>query len=157
MTPNETQRANLRKLADFLSTKADPERFDIRNYRITDDGYENFLKPSEPEPECGTICCAAGYGPTAGIPAQKHETWETYVTRAFGALPDASDYNLWDWAFSAKWVDIDNTPAGAARRIRHYLEHGLPTNIQEQLYGDEPYLFAGDIINQVIENHGGLV
>ena len=33
---------------------------------------------------CGTVACAAGHGPMAGIEAKPHESWTAYTDRVFG-------------------------------------------------------------------------
>lgn len=33
---------------------------------------------------------------------------------------------IYDWLFSDGWLDYDNAPEGAAKRILYMLEHGVP-------------------------------
>lgn len=72
---------------------------------------------------CGSVGCAIGHGPYAGIPKLPDEDWCSYSDRVFGL---AADLRAWDWCFSGAWVNIDNTPRGAAKRIRYLLANGRP-------------------------------
>lgn len=58
--------------------------------------------------------------------------WSRYYT----GLEPFSD--RWDWCFSWKWKNIDNTPTGASKRIKYLLENGLDGNWEEQINGFEP-------------------
>ena len=79
---------------------------------------------------CGTVACAAGHGPMAGIEAKPHESWTAYTDRVFGTKINGhfseKDMYSWHWMFGAVWTKIDNTPKGAAARIRRYLDRGVP-------------------------------
>jgi hypothetical protein len=76
---------------------------------------------------CGTVCCAAGHGPNAGIDPLPGENWGTYIDRCFAAPADSP---LFDWLFDGGWADVDNTPEGAAARIDYFLEHGIPADFE---------------------------
>jgi hypothetical protein len=144
LTP--TQRSNLLKLADYLEAlPANYEHFNMAYYARHFGGCDigagdgGALPATAPEKflsNCGTIACAVGHGPAAGIPMQKSEyeaverdpvnhgiDWDSYAERVFGANLDG---NLWHFLFSASWRFIDNTALGAAARIRYVLERGLP-------------------------------
>lgn len=118
------QRLNLAQLSDFLRTQAPPEQFRMQNFR-QDNG-----TPDESY-TCGTIACAVGWGPAAGIAPLKLETWRKYATRCFGAsqfVVEVGSGRLWNFLFSCDWRSADvNTPEQAARRIAYFLEHGIPT------------------------------
>ena len=47
----------------------------------------------------------------------------------------------WDWCFSSRWADIDNTPTGAALRIEWLLNHGLPKDWRKQMVGEAPLCY----------------
>lgn len=47
------------------------------------------------------------------------------------------DQSCWDWMFGAAWG-----PRGAAARIRHLLDHGLPEDWREQMSGERPLCYA---------------
>ena len=115
----DTQRSNLTRLADYLAKGKTKHQFDMRDY------YE--------ESPCGTVACAAGHGPAAGVRMMKAEDWVEYVDRVFG-----ESVAQWYWCFCDCWGSTDNTPQGAAARIRYMLENGVPENYDEQMCGDEP-------------------
>ena len=48
---------------------------------------------------------------------------------------------MWLWCFDSVWYVIDNTPTGAAARIRYLINHGLPENWKEQLNGCDPICY----------------
>ena len=74
--------------------------------------------------EGGTVACAVGQGPKAGIRISKYDgSWWDYAYRVFGV--DSND-GPFEWMFGGFWTDIDNTPLGAARRIEYFLLHGVP-------------------------------
>lgn len=125
---------NLLQLADFLDTLPS-EKFAMDAYAR--DEHDEALELAAHE--CGTVCCAAGWGPAAGLaPLPSDDSWEEYTHRVFGV--EAAD-PAWSWCFSGLWRRADNTPAGAAKRIRHLVEHGLPENWGEQIFG-RGYVFA---------------
>lgn len=135
-------RINLEKLARHLaSLPADYEHFDMFDYARYEHPYTSgrSLYPDElsTDPVCGTVACAAGHGPMAGIAARPDETWSNYERRVFD-LTDAE----WGWCFASEWRFVDNTPLGAAKRIRHLLLNGVPHNAVSQRDGTAPYMFA---------------
>jgi hypothetical protein len=80
--------------------------------------------------DCGTIGCAVGHGPYAGIPKQIGESFADYSERVF-----TTDDNVWEYLFSCGWIKTDNTALGAGLRIKYYLKHGLPSDHEEQIKG----------------------
>lgn len=44
----------------------------------------------------------------------------------------------WLFLFSFIWSYVDNTPTGAAKRIRYFVENGLPNNWLYIMYGQDP-------------------
>lgn len=119
----EQQRANLATLAAYLAAlPADYDGFGMRNYaKIPGRGV--VIYPREAT-QCGTVCCAAGHGPAAGIVPGERESWADYVDRAF--IDEIDDEEAWNWCFHHAWSSVDDTPHGAAQRIRYLLEHGVP-------------------------------
>jgi len=108
--PNEPfNRANLTMLADYLEGGKLKADFDMTLYSW--DGWS--------APDCGSAGCAVGHGPHAGILKLKSEDWDNYAERVF-----ISKQSEWQWCFSSMWRQIDNTPQGAAKRIRCLLKHG---------------------------------
>lgn len=128
-------RENLQKLADHLDT-VKPEAFDMSWFAMDEHGDGLDLH----QHDCGTAGCAVGYGPAAGFPVTQDDIgWIDYSERVFGLVGDS---DVWEWCFSGMWWHQDNTPTGAARRIRHLLNHGLPHNALRQVHGNAPYIFA---------------
>ena len=133
------KRSNLEKLATYLEAlPIGYQHFSMRSYLTKDGMY--LSHPEEANTvliDCGTIACAVGHAPAAGIPVMRGEDWDAYEARVFN-LTTAE----WKWCFSSYWTDVDDTPHGAAKRIRYMLEHGVPENAFYQMNGSSPYLFA---------------
>lgn len=139
---NETHRQNLTKLADYLAQLPDDyEQFEMKCYIGEPEGgrHESAVL-SLPEVRsyalenhgvpCGTVACAIGHGPTAGMLFQPEHFYpdnrpdfRAYATATFGTPAWSDEY---DWMFSPGWSRYDNTASGAAARIRYFLEHGVP-------------------------------
>lgn len=92
-----------------------------------------------PAHECATVACAVGHGPGAGLPVGDAQSWGEYAIDTFGLLPGSPEFS---WCFSGGWYWRDDTPAGAAKRIRHLIYHGLPADADDQLEGHAPYIFG---------------
>ena len=131
------QEANLLALADFLDT--DPADFDMWTFAKKKG---EILQVDEPI-ECGTVCCAVGYSAVI-FPEKLKEFLKTHLD------PDWMDYgdyvfgNLgigWDWLFSGSWSAVDNTPKGAAKRIRDYVKNGVPEWFVKDVMYDSPIEF----------------
>lgn len=145
--PSREQRDNLTKLADFLeSIPAEPQAshpvgFSMRTFVAYTDGEREWFPERADYTRCGTVACAAGHGPAAGIPALPDESWDSYIRRAFGAglISKANPSSL--FLFSAGWQDVDDTPQGAALRIRYALRHGIPNNAASQMNGKSPLCY----------------
>lgn len=116
--------SNLRRLAAYLLGGELKAKFDMLWF---DDGGALSLT------ECGSVGCAVGHAPFAGIAKRKAEGWAAFSRRVFN-LPD----DEWSWCFGGRWSDTDNTPAGAARRILVMLEHELPQDWFQQAVGEAP-------------------
>jgi hypothetical protein len=131
-------RVNLEKLAAHLEKlPEDYTNFDMRMF-FTRDGTDRPYWDATLAGDCGTVACAIGHGPAAGITiATETADWLDYGEKAFELALDE-----WDWCFSGHWCEVDNTPHGAAKRIRYFLEHGVPADAEAQRYGQAPYLFA---------------
>ncbi len=109
---------NLKKLSSYLKgeLKAD---FNMANYAAL--VYNTT---------CGSVGCAIGHGPYAGIPKYKEEHWIDYSFRVFNISS-----NDWYWCFSADWASTDNAALSAATRIDWLIEHGLPEDWHDQMIG----------------------
>lgn len=99
--------------------------------------------------ECGTAGCAFGVAaqlwPNApGVePLLAGNGYEVtspndFMHDRFGV--SAMDEH-WMWLFSGGWTNRDNTPEGAAARIRWFLKHGIPEDFDEQLFNLEPLCY----------------
>ena len=115
-------KANLLKLADYLDTLPDDyERFNMDEYMEDEYGVVVCIT-TQNKPTCGTVACAVGHGPAAGIRVYGDGNWSDYADRVFGILPD----HCFSYMFSSAWSRFDNTPKGAAARIRTYVALGRP-------------------------------
>jgi len=131
-------RTNLETLATYLEAlPIGYEHFDMASYLRKDDRYIYMVADANIIGDCGTVACAVGHGPTAGIAATDYENWDDYSDRVF----DLSSTE-WSWCFSSSWSTTDNTHQGAAKRIRHMLEHGAPDDAVQQMFGEVDYIFA---------------
>lgn len=116
-------RENLLKLADYLDTlPGDYEQFDMSEYMLVRDGdhWENFGPDERSKPVCGTVACAVGHGPAAGIRLYGDLDWTDYAERVFGKMR-CDDFQ---YMFGSEWSNYDNTPKGAASRIRTFVSLG---------------------------------
>ena len=132
-------RANLAKLAAYLDTLPDDyEAFEMRtffgaarNIQADPDVEADYGLHNGGVDKCGAVACAIGHGPSAGIllpPAlisdlTKRVNWWGYIDRFF--IPESRETEYaFAWMFGADWSLVDNTPRGAAKRIRFYLQNG---------------------------------
>jgi hypothetical protein len=115
-------RENLEKLAAYLSGELAAD-FDM--YLFSDNEHRDYAGC------CGSVGCAIGHGPYAGIEKHSNDLWVEYSERAFGLDRYSKE---WRWCFSEAWSDVDNSPEGAAGRIRYYLECGLPKDWDEWVW-----------------------
>jgi hypothetical protein len=91
---------NLKKLADYLLSDKLRAKFDMSVF--SDHSHMDYAK------NCGSVGCAVGHGPYAGIPKNVKEYWRDYSHRVFEIGGN------WDWCFNNGWVNIDNTPPGSS-------------------------------------------
>jgi hypothetical protein len=137
------QRAHLKQLADYLAAlPGDYEHFDMNHFcRVGSASREPSSLPWGYSEGCGTVACAIGHGPAAGIPVPVHcRSWGSYATAVFGADPWREN-GLFDWCFAGAWHGTDNTPQGAAQRIYVMLDKGVPENYFSQMQGAEPLCY----------------
>lgn len=126
------QRANLAKLAAYLYQL--PQDYTGFNMKF----YDNFIREPYEERKCGTIACAAGHGPKAGIAALDGESWCRYVDRVF----TNENSSLYTFLFSGSWDLVDQTAHGAAKRTYYALQHGIPGNYHSQINGRGPLCYT---------------
>lgn len=119
------KQANLKKLAEYLLALPKDYKhfkmsvfFEHEHVRRTPNQVNSLIE--QDCHTCGTVACALGHGPLAGIPAYEVD-WERYALRVF-----INNNREFSWCFSGCWMAIDNTPQGAAKRIMYMLEHGVP-------------------------------
>lgn len=128
------QRKRLDKLATYLEgLPEDYAHFEMQDFLGIDDNSPialEYAKRNGGVPACGTVACAAGHGPAAGIlvPLRFRRggrvNWSEYSELFVG---EADEYRgHWDWCFGGMWSRVDNHHWGAAARIRFLLDHGSP-------------------------------
>jgi hypothetical protein len=148
------QRQNLLKLADYLdSLPPDYQHFDMLFY--TEHFGECEFDPDEAAAKglqylenCGTVACAVGHGPAAGVALNSNEkrrlahwgtpgaiAWGEYSRRAFYSRPSEFAF-----LFASDWAEFDNHHYGAAARIRYLLDRG-----------DAPLSFRGYATSRIVE------
>lgn len=72
--------------------------------------------------ECGSVGCAVGHGPYAGINKGAFETWYTYARRCF-----IRTHSGFQFLFGSSWGDtVWNRPENVVDRIWFLLKHGMP-------------------------------
>lgn len=136
-------KTNLLKLSTYLDSLPDDyAHFDMINYF---DGPDldleiKYARENGGVGSCGTAACAVGHGPSAGILFEDDlldrssgaPDWNTYCYRHFIDEDGAE----WEWMFGPGWDRLDNTPKGAAKRIRWILAgNSVPLDIY-----DDPFL-----------------
>jgi hypothetical protein len=131
-------RTNLEKLASYLEgLPADCNHFKMNTYFQRYGTFRTYGDATLAG-DCDTAACAVGHGPAAGIIlATEVSDWADYGEKAFELASDE-----WVWCFSGGWSAVDNTPHGAAKRIRHLLYDGVPSDGWQQRCGYKPYMFA---------------
>lgn len=134
------QRANLLTLANYLMKLPDDyEHFGMAHFFEGDHAVTDVA-------HCGTTACAVGHGPAAGITPLPHH-WDTYGQ---SSRLDWWDYSkdllcsmgsgAWDFMFSGCWDEHDDTPRGAAARIRYVLKGGLiPDSLSDDYFDTRRY------------------
>jgi hypothetical protein len=150
-------RKNLLKLADYLeSLPKDYKHFDMATF-ASHYGNHDLPMPSDvmaaksPKAflaDCGTVACAVGHGPAAGIAVKPDEllastfggrkkvydvAWGQYSGRVFGVDPTkifSGSSRVFQFLFGGDWDDIDNHHYGAAARIRYFLDTGVALDVE---------------------------
>lgn len=133
---NSEQVNNLSKLATYLENLPEKyKRFDMCSFMSSPPfkcipadqvALATYIE-NQKEVPCGTVACAVGHGPAAGVelndiyieiaPNSKiYVDWDGYSEKF---IPQIT--SLWEWCFGSDWESIDNTHRGAAARIRYVL------------------------------------
>lgn len=131
-------RPNLKILCLKLeSLPEDYEHFGMDDYYYTPNKRYTLPHKALSPTDCGTVACAAGHAPSAGIvPSSPGMSWEGYIDEYF-ELSDDEYY----WCFGCEWSDVDNTHQGAAKRIRWMLANGVPDDFEDQIKGVKPLCY----------------
>lgn len=135
---------NLLKLADYLE-KVPSDKFEMLHFRRNEGGDSI---PYISKSDCGTVGCAVGWAPfVKGLEPIKTDFLTTarlsfykYGHRVFRLLGSS---DRWDWCFHPGWSPIDNSPKGAAARIRYLVNNGLPKDWKEQMEGKASLCYKG--------------
>jgi len=122
-------RENLNKMADYIETIAQ-DRFDMGKFRTGE----------KVDHECDSVGCVLGHCtildknplPLDSSGDIDFSAWSLDFT---GLNPDSDECH---YLFAGLWDSADNTPTGAAKRIRYIIEHGLPEDWYEQTRGRAP-------------------
>lgn len=134
------QRANLLRLAHYLLHGPRLMEFNMGFYMI---GRHRLGVIRPHNHECGTVACAAGHGPAAGIEPFHGETWYSYTRRCFiGADLDLLAADCRTWCFASDWARTDNTREGAAHRIIYMLKYGVPDHWAAQMHGTAERVYS---------------
>lgn len=117
-------------MADHIETIPE-EKFDVEIYREVNNHDTH---------ECESVGCTIGHCTVL-------DKWENIPLTLYYDI----DYNQWskqftgitkmsewEYLFGCDWKDVDNTPTGAAKRIRNFVENGLPEDWDEQMHGTAP-------------------
>jgi hypothetical protein len=127
---------NLLKMADYIET-IPQEYFNMQFFRQELKKYH----------KCNSVGCIIGHCTIL----DEEENFPRYVngdidfnkwSKQFTGIDLYSDSYL--YLFSSRWSVTDNTPTGAAKRIRHFVENGLPKDWREQMYGVEPLSYMNN-------------
>ena len=128
------KRDNLQLMADHLKNNVNQDNYDMETFRGDDDDFS--------DPVCGSVGCTVGNCTVldaenviknftdSGGEIEFH-AWSEDFTGLLGVEDE------WSWCFDSTWKTTDNTPMGAALRIEWLLNHGLPENWKNQMYGRE--------------------
>lgn len=100
---------NLLKLADYLEGPL-KAAFDMSLYS---DGLSDTV--------CGSVGCALGHAPYAGINKLETEEWLSFSFRVFDINPAQQLF-----LFAFHWNVHRNSPVETAKRIRYFVANGMP-------------------------------
>ena len=128
--PSDECRENTAKLAAYLAALPEGYRdFHMETWARTNRSQGDILYPKQvydralnADTQCGTVACACGHGPMAGIKPRPHDTgWGTYSDQF-----TCGSVHAMTFFFAGDWSAFDNTPQGAAKRMEYALQHGIP-------------------------------
>ncbi len=125
--------ANLLRMVDWLETQCSPREFNMKDFFYSDEAVERFLKGEDPV--VGYCGCVIGSVPKV-FSEYRAEILDAFYHRKpiisllekiLGLkeqIVQEESHRAWAWMFSGGWYYVDNTPVGAAKRIRYYLKYG---------------------------------
>ena len=127
---------NLLKMADYIETIPQND-FHMGCYR---NGFKKYHK-------CNSVGCIIGHctilDEEENLPRRSDgEINFSLWSQRFTGITAGSDE--WYYLFGGDWSRTDNTPTGAAKRIRYFVEHGLPEDWLEQMNGVTPLSYMDD-------------
>lgn len=129
------QRERLDKLATYLEKLPKRYRhFNMKDYaglESDDPKLIEYALHNGGVPSCGTVACAVGHGPAAGVlfPRSMIKSWSGAIGvqwDKYSELFVGEEMSLYRWCFGGEWAPTDNTHYGAAARIRYILANGYP-------------------------------
>jgi len=125
----QMNRENLSRMADYIET-VPQDKFDVERFRTGQIKYH----------ECDSVGCVIGHCtildenplPMSNSGNINFDEWSRNFT-------DLKPYSYaWKYLFSLHWTAVDNTPTGAAKRIRYFIKNGLPKDWYKQILGSAP-------------------
>ncbi len=122
---SKEQEQNLRKLVIGLERllPTHEDKFDMVDFADNDEEAEEGTI----EHPCESSACAVGYGPSCGIPFEKHlVSWNYYSAASFGGENYNGEYTINDFMFSSHWDHKKNQMREAIARIKIVLAGEVP-------------------------------
>lgn len=124
---NKVHRNRLEKLADYLHNEVTPKKFVMDHYCHGPKGFAEIDQIAGRISQCGTSACAMGYAvvifPYVRRKLEAGDDFDEFAQECFGLDSMALS---WSFLFSGRWSKKQNTPKQAAKRIRLFLDKGLP-------------------------------
>jgi len=127
-------RDRLEKLANLLDEVAATDhrnRFTMSRYR-SDNAFDRKQKDLH---TCGTAGCAIGWAPAIMTNEEFSDCTYSCGNIDFDKVSEHFGFKTlnrsWRFLFDCSWKHIDDTPEGAAARIRYFLDKGLPEIAEE--------------------------
>lgn len=123
------KKKNLLKLANYLELNVTQKMFNMQSYRENSEGDSVTFRSKT---DCGTVGCALGYAPLVngleaiaeefiiGMNHSNYLDFSDYCKRVLG-ICNYKDKS-WEFLFASQWVGFDNTPEGAAARIKYLVD-----------------------------------
>lgn len=121
---------NLLRMVDYIET-VPQDMFDMKHYRGSGG--------NQIEAECDGVGCIIGHCIHLDAPENIPRDSEGQIMFTLWSINFTDvESEEWKYLFYPSWCNIDNTPIGAAKRIRWVVEHGVPDNADEQMRGEAP-------------------